>query len=94
MYRNSSSVKNADVSLVEQYYFRLVYNGKDITKDVTFCNDKYQEIVHVNKRTNHTSKTYICSIENVVRFLHDDYFSIFNSTNYKDACEYKFLKAP
>ncbi|CAG9831809.1 unnamed protein product [Diabrotica balteata] len=57
-------------------YFRLLSNGKDITRQVSFC----KNIVNAG------AKISLCKIEDIVRFLHDDYFSSLNVTNFKDAC--------
>lgn len=60
-------------------YFRLLSNGKDVTKQISFC----KNIVSIDKKTN------VCKIEDIVRFLHDDYFSSLNVTNFKEACAKK-----
>lgn len=61
------------------YYFKLLVNGKDVTKEITFCRNleyvKYDGL-----------ETAFCRVEDIVRFIHDDYFSSLNVTNYKDAC--------
>ncbi|XP_074030672.1 2-phosphoxylose phosphatase 1 [Leptinotarsa decemlineata] len=59
-------------------YFRVLSNGKDVTKQVSFC----KNIVNVDSKVN------LCKVEDIVRFLHDDYFSSLNVTNFKDACVY------
>lgn len=75
-------------AVAQDFYFRVVYNGEDLTSFLSFC----------KKRTNIAMKvvhpiddvkiynTYLCSIENIVRFIHDDYFASFNASNFKDAC--------
>lgn len=57
-------------------YFRLLSNGKDLTKQISFCKNGIglEKTVH------------LCKIEDIVRFLHDDYFTSLNVTNYKEAC--------
>lgn len=57
-------------------YFRLLSNGRDVTNQIDFCK---QLIVQ-------SSNEVLCKIEDIVRFLHDDYFTSLNSTNFKDAC--------
>lgn len=57
-------------------YFRLLTNGKDVTKQINFC----KHCISIDSKMN------LCKIEDIVRFLHDDYFTSFNVTNYKDAC--------
>jgi len=59
------------------FYFRVIFNGKDVTRLVTFCNSG-----------NHDwhGQVYLCPIESAIRFIHDDYFTVFNASNYKEAC--------
>ncbi|KAK4874108.1 hypothetical protein RN001_013468 [Aquatica leii] len=57
-------------------YFRILTNGKDVTNQVHFC----KELVNVRRGTS------LCKIEDIVRFIHEDYFSSLNFTNFKDAC--------
>lgn len=57
-------------------YFRLLSNGKDITTQIGFC----------KRITVQSSSEVLCKIEDIVRFIHDDYFVSLNSTNFKDAC--------
>ncbi|CAA9998652.1 unnamed protein product [Nesidiocoris tenuis] len=69
------------------YFFRIVFNGKDVTRELKFCrnvDNNYWE--PYSRRNNASKKFYLCPIESIVRFLHEDYFSIFNATNIKDAC--------
>lgn len=61
-------------------YFRLLTNGKDITQQIKFCRDT------VSLET----KASLCKFEDIVRFIHDDYFLSLNVTNFKDAC---FIKS-
>lgn len=57
-------------------YFRLLANGRDVTNQISFCK---QLVVQ-------STSEVLCKIEDIVRFLHDDYFASLNSTNFKDAC--------
>lgn len=61
------------------FYFKLLANGKDVTKEMTFCRNA--ETVYPNGK-----KSLFCRMEDIVRFIHDDYFSGLNVTNFKDAC--------
>lgn len=72
VYQDNRHRKNDD----RDVYFRLVSNGKDVTKEISFC----RHSVTLDK------KNSVCKIEDIVRFLHDDYFSTLNVTNFKDAC--------
>ncbi|XP_055386512.1 2-phosphoxylose phosphatase 1 isoform X2 [Condylostylus longicornis] len=65
------------------YYFRAVYNGKDVTQQIDFCEGGKSLRVTRDSRGN---KADLCPIENIIRFLHEDYFSPLNASNFKDAC--------
>lgn len=68
----------------DQFYFRFVFNGVDMTNQINFCEgDKSLRV----SRRNRKSKADLCPIENFIRFIHDDYFQ--NVTNFKDACYIK-----
>lgn len=66
-----------------QFYFRVVYNGKDVTNSISFCEGGRSLRVSRGVRG---EKADLCPIENIIRFIHDDYFVPLNATNYKDAC--------
>lgn len=66
-----------------EFYFRLVYNGIDVTKEIDFCEGGKSLRVTKDSRGN---KADLCPIENIIRFIHDDYFTSLNATNFKDAC--------
>lgn len=68
--------KNFDSTDGKESYFRLLSNGKDVTKQISFC----RNTISLDKANN------LCKIEDIVRFLHDDYFLSLNVTNYKEAC--------
>lgn len=65
-----------DTNSVRGLHFRLLANGKDVTKQINFC----KELVELD------TKISLCKFEDIVRFIHDDYFSKMNVTNFKDAC--------
>ena len=66
-----------------QFYLRMLYNGKDVTSLVSFCEGGKSLRV---KRGRKLGKADLCPIENVIRFTHDDFFAPLNATNFKDAC--------
>lgn len=73
--------KNEGLSITgpKGYYFKLLVNGKDVTKEMSFC--------HNPENYNYNGKNSVfCRVEDIVRFIHDDYFSGLNFTNFKDAC--------
>lgn len=65
-----------------QYYFRLIYNGLDITNQIHFCEGGRSLRISRGRG----NKADLCPIENIIRFIHDDYFQPLNATNFKDAC--------
>lgn len=65
------------------YYFRVVFNGHDVTQQIDFCEGGKSLRVTRDSRGN---KADLCPIENIIRFLHEDYFGPLNATNFKDAC--------
>ncbi|XP_068617894.1 2-phosphoxylose phosphatase 1 [Battus philenor] len=75
-------------AIAQDFYFRVVYNGEDVTNKLSFCRNKQNVIMKVIDPTDDMKmyNTYLCPIENIVRFIHDDYFSGFNVSNFKDAC--------
>lgn len=75
-----SDASNGDTS---EYYFRLILNGEDITRLIEFCEGGRSLRISKNTRG---AKADLCPIENIIRFIHDDYFTLFNATNQKDAC--------
>lgn len=75
-----SDASNGDTT---EYYFRVINNGQDITRMLEFCEGGRSLRINKNARG---SKADLCPIENIIRFIHDDYFALFNATNQKDAC--------
>lgn len=68
-----------------QHYFRLIYNGKDLTSSISFCLGGKS----LRVKRGRGGIAFLCPIENIIRFVHDDYFLVINATNYKDACASK-----
>lgn len=68
---------------LSEYYFRLVSNGYDVTRLIEFCEGGRSLRIKKDSRGN---KADLCPVENIIRFIHDDYFADFNATNFKDAC--------
>lgn len=64
---------------VRDFYFRVIFNGKDVTRTVSFCNGG-------NENSRLQEPIHLCPIESAIRFIHDDYFTAFNASNYKEAC--------
>ncbi|GLH03316.1 Uncharacterized protein GBIM_09240 [Gryllus bimaculatus] len=100
--QNITSKKANSGTVARDYFFRLVFNGRDLTNHIHFCKgsnnlttvqaktSEGSENLHNSSMTPHgprrQSSAYLCPIECIVRFLHDDYFSSFNATNFKDVC--------
>lgn len=66
-----------------EYYFRVVFNGQDVTQQIDFCEGGKSLRITRDSRGN---KADLCPMENIIRFLHEDYFAPLNATNFKDAC--------
>lgn len=75
-----SDTGNGDMA---EHYFRVVNNGQDVTRKIDFCEGGRSLRIIKDSRGNRAD---LCPIENIIRFIHDDYFAIFNATNQKDAC--------
>lgn len=75
-------------AVAQDFYFRVVYNGEDVTNKLSFCKSRQNIAMKVVDPIDDMKiyNIYLCSIENIVRFIHDDYFASFNVTNFKDAC--------
>lgn len=75
-------------AVAQDFYFRVIYNGEEVTNKLSFCKMRNNVVMKVVDPIDDVKiyNTYLCPIENVVRFIHDDYFAAFNASNYKDAC--------
>ncbi|KAL0821550.1 hypothetical protein ABMA28_005004 [Loxostege sticticalis] len=75
-------------AIAQDFYFRVVYNGEDVTGKLSFCKARQNVVMKVVDPADDmkTYNTYLCPIESIVRFIHDDYFASFNVSNFKDAC--------
>ncbi|XP_022203174.2 2-phosphoxylose phosphatase 1 [Nilaparvata lugens] len=86
VYRNNdSSTMSESGPMGSDYYFRAVYNGKDLTQRIHFCRSTSASDSPAPSESAQ-KKPALCPVESIIRFLHDDYFSSFNVTNLKDAC--------
>ncbi|XP_012253154.2 2-phosphoxylose phosphatase 1 [Athalia rosae] len=76
--------------VASDFYFRVVVNGKDFTQEIPFCRNANYFGVNIHDRSDKSDKvkteSKLCPIEAIIRQLHDDYFTPFNATNFKDAC--------
>lgn len=73
-----------------QFYFRVVYNGEDVTRQVMVCEGakslRFTRGGGGGGNARKASVVDLCPIENIIRYIHDDYFSPLNASNFKDAC--------
>ncbi|PNF23838.1 hypothetical protein B7P43_G13724 [Cryptotermes secundus] len=97
-----TSSQPKDGPIARDFFFRLVFNGRDLTNHIHFCKGATIILMHQLNKCNVTeiphnatnsqswtkkqSPVYLCPIESIIRFLHDDYFLSFNASNFKDAC--------
>ncbi|KAF4517722.1 hypothetical protein B566_EDAN013400 [Ephemera danica] len=89
LYRDNASVG----SEAKQYLFRLLFNGRDLTGLLHFCRTSLlRNITDIYETTGSKkiNNALLCPLESIVRYLHDDYFSTFNATNFKDSCSMHF----
>lgn len=84
--RRQSNVDIYSDVLPKEYYFRILYNGEDVTKKLIFCRGDKSTMNRRQDSKGQSRESYFCPIEYIVRYIHDDYFVSLNSTNYKDAC--------
>ncbi|KAK9507568.1 hypothetical protein O3M35_007395 [Rhynocoris fuscipes] len=85
VYRSNDQVAAQYGPVGSDYFFRLLFNGKDITRLVQFCKSDSNSFKEFNS-TSSKSNFNLCPLESIVRFLHDDYFALFNASNIRDAC--------
>lgn len=75
---------------VGQFYFRVVYNGRDVTREVIVCEGakslRMMRGMSSSGRGQKQESVDLCPIENIIRYIHDDYFGPMNASNFKDAC--------
>ncbi|KAA0189236.1 hypothetical protein HAZT_HAZT001638 [Hyalella azteca] len=84
VYKNSS-FKSTSEMYRNSFYFRIIYNGKDITKFLPFCSVKI--ISHYTSANNVLNAVNLCPITSFDNFLRaSNYFAVFNATNFKSAC--------
>lgn len=71
-----------------KYAFKVLYNGKDVTKYISFCkvNRKY------SNSTKRHLEPFLCPFENLVKFVRKDFFKRMNSTTFEAACD--LLQSP
>ncbi|XP_046672374.1 2-phosphoxylose phosphatase 1 isoform X1 [Homalodisca vitripennis] len=84
VYRSVNKATAALDSISSDYYFRLLFNGKDMTNRVQFC--KHMLNISVINTKGLSQSLFLCPIHTIIQFLHNDYFALFNASNFKDAC--------
>ncbi|VVC26370.1 Hypothetical protein CINCED_3A020575 [Cinara cedri] len=65
----------------KDFYFRVIFNGLDVTRTVLFCTSGFYSAGPTDQAD------YLCPIESAIRFIHEDYFTAFNASNFKEACD-------
>ena len=68
LYHHSPSTNS-----VQNYFFRILFNGRDMTPNVTFCREK-------------TNRDGLCSLNNFLQFVLYDNLKFFNANSYDEAC--------
>ncbi|KAG0716134.1 2-phosphoxylose phosphatase 1 [Chionoecetes opilio] len=84
LYQNTSATPTPDYHTT--YFFRMVYNGKDITKFVPFCESvTIRQLKSGNVKRGAIS---LCSVGKLVNYLRPDlYFKEFNAASFSNACQ-------
>ncbi|KAK8374729.1 hypothetical protein O3P69_015563 [Scylla paramamosain] len=83
LYQNTSTTPGPDYHAT--YFFRMVYNGKDITKFIPFCDSI--TIRQLKSGSVKRGAISLCSVSKLVNFLRPDvYFKEFNAASFRDAC--------
>ncbi|KAL7641835.1 UNVERIFIED_CONTAM: hypothetical protein RMT77_007709 [Armadillidium vulgare] len=82
---HNSSVATDEPDYKKNYHFRLIYNGKDITKQLTFCNVKM--IKRLVSKNSKGSDMNLCPVESLEQYLKPAfYFKDFNISSFTSAC--------
>lgn len=84
VYRNSSSqISSGQYRL--SYLFRIIYNGKDVTKYLSFC--EVQEVSQHTGGNGVRSSINVCRVADLDNFIRaNSYFAEFNATSFKGSC--------
>lgn len=84
VYRNNSfKVKNGQYR--QSYYFRVIYNGKDVTKFLSFCT--VQAVSHFTGGNGVRTTINLCPVADLDNYIRaNNYFAEFNATTFKGAC--------
>nr|XP_045582239.1 2-phosphoxylose phosphatase 1-like [Procambarus clarkii]XP_045582240.1 2-phosphoxylose phosphatase 1-like [Procambarus clarkii] len=83
LYRNSSVAQNSEYRA--SYFFRLVYNGKDITKSIPFC-DSFT-IKQLKSGSVKRGTISLCGVGKLETYIRPElYFKEFNAVSYREAC--------
>ncbi|MPC29536.1 2-phosphoxylose phosphatase 1 [Portunus trituberculatus] len=83
LYQNTSTTPGPDYHAT--FFFRMVYNGKDITKFIPFCDSI--TIKQLKSGSVKRGAISLCSVSKLVNYLRPDvYFKEFNAASFRDAC--------
>ncbi|KAF2361641.1 Histidine phosphatase superfamily clade-2 [Trinorchestia longiramus] len=84
VYKNVSSKPPGEMYR-SSFFFRIIYNGKDITKFLPFCSVK--TVSHYTSPNGFQNAITLCPITSFDNFLRaSNYFAEFNATNFRSAC--------
>ncbi|XP_076028320.1 2-phosphoxylose phosphatase 1 isoform X2 [Oratosquilla oratoria] len=84
VYQNTSS-QGVTPNYKSDYHFRVIFNGKDLTKFLPFC----KSVVIKQLKSGNVKKGSIslCPVETLSRYIKGDYFLEFNVNSFKAACK-------
>ena len=84
VYRNNSSKAQTGQYRLD-YFFRIIYNGKDVTKFLSFCDVKV--VNHYSGSNGIRNTVNLCPVSNLDNYIRArNYFREFNVTSFKEAC--------
>lgn len=76
--RGTKIVKPTD-TIYSHFYFRIIFNGQDITNSIEFCNEP-QKIIKV------LDKGFLCPLGLAINFIENEYFNLFSVSSFNKAC--------
>ncbi|XP_053645199.1 2-phosphoxylose phosphatase 1 isoform X2 [Cherax quadricarinatus] len=83
LYRNSSVTHNSSHRM--NFFFRFVYNGKDITKSIPFCDSI--TIKQLKSGSVKRGTISMCSVSKLESYIRpEQYFKEFSAVSFREAC--------
>ncbi|VVC26364.1 Histidine phosphatase superfamily,Histidine phosphatase superfamily, clade-2,Histidine acid [Cinara cedri] len=100
--RNDKDDKNnKEEDSTNGFYFRVVFNGRDVTESVKFCKDNHslgddpedpkgpQDPQDSQYPQDPQVPAHLCPVNLAIKFIKEEYFTLFNVSNFEEACAKK-----